>query len=257
LRGSKHPKVFWFFFSKKNGLPYVWRMKFGVLGSSGRVGSLVAEEVSARGDTVARDGDWAGCAAIVDFTHPSRIEAHAAALTEAGIPWVLGTTGLTDDQQALVAQAATRIPIVQAANFSAGVTLVLEIARRLAEALPADAYDAEILESHHRQKIDAPSGTALALGRAVATGRGTPMLVREAQGARAPGAIGFASLRAGQVVGEHTLLFAGATEQIFLGHKALDRRMFAQGAVRAALWVQGRAPGLYDMTDVLGIRDAP
>jgi 4-hydroxy-tetrahydrodipicolinate reductase len=232
-------------------------MKFGVAGARGRMGRLVAEEFATRGDIVADDGNWAGCAAVVDFTHPSRIDAHAGALTTEGVPWVLGTTGLTDAQQALVERAATLIPVVQAANFSAGVTLVLDIARRLAEALPADAYDAEILETHHRQKIDAPSGTALALGRAVAAGRGTPMVAREAQGARSPGAIGFASLRAGQVVGEHTLLFAGADEQIFIGHKALDRRMFAQGAVRAALWVQGRPPGLYDMTDVMGIRDAP
>jgi 4-hydroxy-tetrahydrodipicolinate reductase len=232
-------------------------MKFGVPGSSGRLGSLVAEEVSAQGAKVADDGDWVGCVAVIDFTHPSRIEAHASRLAAAGVPWVLGTTGLSDAQQAMVEQAASLIPIVQAANFSAGVTLLLDIARRLAAALPADSFDAEILETHHRQKIDAPSGTALALGRAVADGRGTPMRVRPAQGARAPGAIGFASLRAGQVVGEHTLLFAGAAEQIFIGHRALDRRMFAQGAVRAALWLQGRPPGLYDMTDVIGIRHTP
>jgi 4-hydroxy-tetrahydrodipicolinate reductase len=147
--------------------------------------------------------------------------------------------------------------VVQAANFSAGVTLVLNIAHRLAALLPPEAYDAEILETHHRQKIDSPSGTALAIGQAVAAGRRTPMVVRAPVGARRDGDIGFASVRAGQVVGEHTLLFASAAEQISLSHKALDRRMFAQGAVRAAVWAVGRPAGLYDMNDVMGLRTAP
>jgi 4-hydroxy-tetrahydrodipicolinate reductase len=232
-------------------------MKTGVAGAGGRMGRLVTEEVLARGGSVADAADWAGCDAVIDFTHPDRVAPHASLLAEAGVAWVLGTTGLTGAQQSLVEAAAVRIPVVQAANFSTGVTLVLELARRLAASLPPDVYDAEILETHHRQKIDAPSGTALALGHAVAAGRGEPMVVRAQQGAREAGAIGFASLRAGQVVGEHTLLFASAAEQIFLGHKALDRRMFAQGAVRAAAWVVGKPPGLYDMNDVMGLRTTP
>jgi 4-hydroxy-tetrahydrodipicolinate reductase len=220
------------------------------------MGRLVTEEILARGDHVAEPGAWDGADAVIDFTHPDRIEPQVSLLADAGVPWVLGTTGLRSAQQSLVAAAATRIPIVQAANFSAGVTLVLDIARRLAAMLPPEVYDAEILETHHRQKIDSPSGTALAIGQAVAAGRGAPMVVRAPQGARQDGEIGFASVRAGQVVGEHTLLFAGAAEQICLTHKALDRRMFAQGAVRAAAWAVGKPPGLYDMTDVLGLRHA-
>src|SRR5205823_3043511 len=135
--------------------------------------------------------------------------------------------------------------------FAPGVSLVLALAERMAAALPAETYDAEILEMHHRQKVDAPSGTAVALGRAVAKGRGIDLSdVTESgrdghTGPRKPGAIGFAALRGGQVVGEHTLLFASATEHIALTHRAFERRAFATGAVRAALWVSGREPGLY------------
>jgi 4-hydroxy-tetrahydrodipicolinate reductase len=137
---------------------------------------------------------------------------------------------------------------------------VLALARRLAAALPPDEYDAEILDMHHRQKVDAPSGTALALGRAVATGRGVSLETvaqTDRTGARPTGAIGFAALRGGQVVGEHTLLFASGTEQIALTHRAFDRRVFARGAVRAAFWTEGKAPGLYSMMDVLGMNEGP
>ena len=232
-------------------------MKIGVAGIGGRMGRLVAEAAAAGGAIVAGDDAWSRCDAVIDFTHPDRIAGHARQLAEAKTAWILGTTGLTEAQQQLVIEAAACIPVVQAANFSAGVTLLLDIARRLGEALPGDSYDAEILDIHHRQKVDSPSGTALALGRAVAEGRGAPMEIRPADGPRKDGAIGFAALRAGQVVGEHTLVFAGETEHITLGHKALDRRMFAQGAVRAAFWVQGRPPGLYGMTDVMGISKTP
>jgi 4-hydroxy-tetrahydrodipicolinate reductase len=182
-------------------------------------------------------------------------------LAEAGCAWVLGTTGLSEADQEAVREAARRIPVVQAANFSPGVTLLLALAERLGAALPADTYDAEILEMHHRQKTDAPSGTALALGEAVARGRDVSLeafAVRARDGdtgPRPPGAIGFASLRGGQVVGEHTLLFAAGDEQIALTHRAFDRGVFARGAVRAAMWVHGRQPGLYGMQDVLGMAD--
>jgi 4-hydroxy-tetrahydrodipicolinate reductase len=157
--------------------------------------------------------------------------------------------------------AAKKICIVQAANFSPGVNLVLALAERLARALPPEEYDAEILEMHHRQKVDAPSGTALALGRAVAAGRDADFdavvqLGRTGHtGPRAQGAIGFAALRGGQVVGEHTLLFASSTEHIALTHRAFDRRVFARGAVRAAFWAKGKPPGLYSMMDVLGMNE--
>ena len=148
---------------------------------------------------------------------------------------------------------------MQAANFSPGVNLVLALARQLGAALPAEAYDAEILEMHHRQKVDAPSGTALALGRAVAAGRGVrfedvAIYGREGHtGPRPQGGIGFAALRGGQVVGDHTLIFAAGDEQISLTHRAFDRRAFARGAVRAALWAHGKQPGRYSMMDVLGM----
>ena len=159
--------------------------------------------------------------------------------------------------EALVADAATRIPVVYAPNFAPGVTLLLALAERMAASLPAARYDAEIVEMHHRQKVDAPSGTAIGLGRAVARGRGVRLEdVMESgrtghTGARREGAIGFAALRGGQVVGEHTLLFAAGDEHIALTHRAFDRRAFANGAVRAALWLPPVA-GLYGMSDVLG-----
>jgi 4-hydroxy-tetrahydrodipicolinate reductase len=253
--------------------------RIGIAGIAGRMGRILAELVPDTGATlvggidrpelaaaqgVHRFPDIAALATaadvVVDFTHAAAVAPHAAALAEAGCAWVLGTTGLAAADDAAVADAARRIAIVQAANFSPGVNLVLALAERMAAALPADAYDAEIVEMHHRQKVDAPSGTAVALGRAVARGRGVDLAaVRESgrdghTGARKPGAIGFAALRGGQVVGEHTLLFAAADEQIALTHRAFDRRAFASGAIRAGLWVAGRPPGLYGMPDVLGVR---
>ncbi len=196
---------------------------------------------------------------MIDFTHAGAARRHARALAEAAVGWVLGTSGLQAADEAAVAAAARRIPVVYAANFSPGMTLMLGLAEAMAGALPASGYDAEILEMHHRQKLDAPSGTAIGLGRAVAKGRGVALepLMRSGRhgdvGPRADGEIGFASLRGGQVVGEHTLLFAGAGEQIALTHRAFDRRIYASGAVRAALWLAGRPAGLYSMRDVIGI----
>jgi len=249
----------------------------GIAGIAGRMGRLLAEEVAAANLTLAggidRPGatiegarpyaDIAALAAaadvVVDFTHASTAAGHARALAAAGTAWVLGTTGLTAADDAAVAEAARHVPVVYAPNFSTGVNLVLALAERMAAALPAGQYDAEIVEMHHRQKVDAPSGTAIGLGRAVAKGRGV-VLEEVAEsgrqghtGARRTGAIGFAALRGGQVVGEHTLLFAGATEHIAITHRAFDRRAFATGAVRAALWTRGRPAGLYSMMDVLGI----
>jgi 4-hydroxy-tetrahydrodipicolinate reductase len=197
---------------------------------------------------------------VIDFTHAETARTHANALAQAGTAWVLGSSGLSAADEAAVGEAARRVPVVYAANFSAGVTLVLALAERMAAALPADAYDAEIVEMHHRQKVDAPSGTAIGIARAVARGRGIALegameAGRHGQtGARRSGAIGLASLRGGQVVGEHTLIFAAADEQIALTHRAFARRAFAAGAVRAALWAARQPAGLYDMADVLGVR---
>jgi 4-hydroxy-tetrahydrodipicolinate reductase len=199
------------------------------------------------------------CDAIIDFTQPAAVEAHAAACARTGIAWVLGTTGLSAADQQVVQRASAASAIVQAANFAPGMVLVTAIARQLAKALAAETYDAEIVEMHHRQKRDAPSGTALALGRAVAAGRGVDFtsvatLARDGiTGPRREGAIGFAALRGGQVVGDHSVMFAADDEQIVLTHRALNRGIFAAGAVQAALWTQGRVAGLYSMMDVLGI----
>ena len=197
---------------------------------------------------------------VIDFTHAESVTGHAALLAGAGVSWVLGTSGLDAVAEQAVREAARTIPVVYAPNFAPGVNLVLALAERMGAALPADRYDAEIVEMHHRQKVDAPSGTAVGLGRAVARGRGVDLADvmlsgRDGHtGPRPPGAIGFAALRGGQVVGEHTLLFAAGDEHIALTHRAFDRRAFAVGAVQAACWVVGRAPGLYDMMDVLGMR---
>lgn len=251
-------------------------MRIAIAGVAGRMGRMVAEicaeqglalaggtlragEAAPEGVTIFADAAAlaASCDALIDFTNPAAVADHARACAGHGIAWVLGTTGLSKSDQAAIDRASREIAVVQAANFSAGVTIMLELARQLGAALPAGDYDAEILEMHHGRKLDAPSGTALALGRAVANGRGEPDQVlpgpADRSGARPPGAIGFASLRGGQVVGRHSLLFASEAEHITITHEALDRRVFAAGAVRAALWTQGRPPGLYGMNDVLGI----
>jgi 4-hydroxy-tetrahydrodipicolinate reductase len=252
-------------------------MRIGIAGITGRMGRLLAGEVERAGATLVGGIDagdqpaegvrlFAGIAAlaaaselVLDFTHASAAQGHAAALAEAGVAWVLGTSGLSAEDEAAVRTAASRIPLVWAANFSPGVTLVLDAAERLAAALPAEDYDAEIIEMHHRHKVDAPSGTAIALGRAVAAGRGVDLATVAERGRdghtgpRRPGGIGFAALRGGQVVGEHTLIFAGRSEHIELTHRAFDRRSFATGAVRAAMWLNGKPPGLYGMRDVLGL----
>ncbi len=244
-------------------------LRVAIAGITGRMGRLLEQEVAAAGLVLvggsSRSGDALASVAeaadvVIDFTNASTVAAHAEVLLQRRVAWVLGTSGLSAADEACVQAAAEVIPVVYAANFAPGVTLVLALAERMAAALPAERYDAEIVEMHHRQKVDAPSGTAVALGRAVAKGRGVALeAVSESgrsghTGPRKPGAIGFASLRGGQVVGEHTLLFAAGDEHIALTHRAFDRRAFAVGAVQAAGWLAGRPAGLYDMADVLGIR---
>ena len=243
-------------------------LRIGIAGITGRMGKLLVEEVAAASATLSgglRQGEpaaplFAASDVVIDFTNAATAEAHAAAAAAAGTPLVLGSSGLSAAQEAALTEAARQVPIVYAANFATGVNLVLAMAERMAAALPAAQYDAEILEMHHRQKVDAPSGTAIALGRAVARGRGTTLEEAGTEsgrdghcGARGTGTIGFAALRGGQVVGEHSLIFAAGAEQIVLTHRSFDRRAYATGAVRAALWLKGRAPGLYDMRHVLGM----
>lgn len=204
----------------------------------------------------------AGVDVLIDFTRPEGTVAHATACARAGVGLVAGTTGLSAAHKAAIAQSARTIPIVQSANMSVGVNVLADLAARAAAALGA-AYDIEIVEMHHRHKVDAPSGTALMLGEAAAKGAGIDLskngvYAREGvTGERKPGTIGFATLRGGDVVGEHVVVFAGTGERVELAHRATSRRMFADGALRAARFVaalrrEGRA-GLYDMRDVLGL----
>jgi 4-hydroxy-tetrahydrodipicolinate reductase len=243
--------------------------QIGIAGIAGRMGRLLAG-VAARLATLSggtsRSGatpdgagwfpDIAALAAssdiVIDFTHASAVAGHAAALASAGTAWVLGTTGYSPADADAIAAAARVIPVIASPNFCTGVNLLLLLAERLSAALPAVPYDAEILEMHHRQKLDSPSGTALALGRAVAAGRGVALEDVTRDGPRRDGDIGFASLRGGQVVGSHSVLFTSGEEQIVLSHHAFDRRVFAVGAVRAALWLVDKPPALYTMRDVLG-----
>jgi 4-hydroxy-tetrahydrodipicolinate reductase len=262
----------------------------GVTGSGGRMGRMLVAEIAATAGCrvaggseapgsalIGRDlGELAGIGALgvtvaatpaaafaaadvmIDFTAPAASVAHAAAAAAAGKPLVIGTTGLDADQAAALRESARRTAIVWAPNMSLGVNLLLGLVRQAAERLD-QAYDIEVLEMHHRHKVDAPSGTALALGRAAAAGRKIDLGERSQRvrdghtGARRDGDIGFATLRGGDVVGDHVVIFAGAGERIELAHRAASRQIYARGAVRAARWVIGRAPGLYGMDDVLGL----
>jgi len=199
-----------------------------------------------------------GARVAIDFTLPQASVRHARLCAERSCALVIGTTGQDAAATGQIEAAAKSIPIVMAPNMSLGVNLLLRLAELAARALDQD-YDAEVYEAHHRHKVDAPSGTALALGRAVAAGRGldfekVAILARQGHvGARPRGAIGFSVARGGDIVGDHRLIFAGNGEQLELSHHAQDRSGFAQGALAAARWVVGRPPGLYSMRDVLGI----
>jgi 4-hydroxy-tetrahydrodipicolinate reductase len=198
--------------------------------------------------------------AVVDFTAPEATLQHAALAAQARLTHVIGTTGLERQHLEKLAAAARHAVIVRSGNMSVGVNLLTVLARRAAAVLGPE-YDIEIVEMHHRGKVDAPSGTALMLGEAVAAGRKVNLADASERGrggftgARAQGAIGFASLRGGDVIGEHQVIFAGPGERVLLGHIAGDRTLFARGALRAAIWGQDQPPGQYTMIDVLGLRD--
>ena len=201
---------------------------------------------------------FAKAQAVVDFTSPSATVEFAALAAQARAVHVIGTTGLDAEHLAKIAAASRHATIIRAGNMSLGVNLLTRLTQKVAAALDAD-WDIEIVEAHHRMKVDAPSGTALMLGQAAADGRGvslddTRVSGRDGiTGARAKGSIGFSAIRGGDIVGEHDVIFAGEGERIILRHLATDRAIFARGALRAALWGQGQKPGQYDMMDVLGI----
>lgn len=268
-------------------------MKIGVLGCAGRMGlAIIKEVIGTEGCSLAGGTEVTGHPAIgqdlgslvggddlginvhddasllteradvvIEFSTSEATIRHAALAAEHGTAHVIGTTGLDKAAEGRLRDAATRVPIVWAANMSLGVNLLNGLTERVARTLAAEAFDIEVVEIHHRHKIDAPSGTALMLGRAAARGRGVDLDEAADRGrdgmtgARRTGAIGFAALRGGDVVGDHTVVFAGLGERLELTHKAADRRIYARGAVHAARWLEGRQAGLYDMADVLGLND--
>lgn len=236
--------------TERAGSPWIGRDLGEALGG-GATGVLVSDdplEVFARSQ------------AVLDFTTPPATVAHATLAAQARLVHVIGTTGLEREDIEKLAAAARHAVIVRAGNMSVGVNLLTVMARRMAAVLGPE-YDVEIVEMHHRAKVDAPSGTALMLGEAVAAGRRVNLADAAERGrdgvtgARGDGAIGFASLRGGDVIGEHEVIFAGPGERVSLKHIATDRMLFARGAIRAALWGQDKSPGQYSMIDVLGLRD--
>jgi 4-hydroxy-tetrahydrodipicolinate reductase len=258
-------------------------LRLGVAGALGRMGQAVIALASARDDIeLAAAFDRPGahpasvqgvevvsaqsalpiCDAIIDFTTAQASTALARlAAAHGGPALVIGSTGFSDEEESVLAEASARIAIVKSGNFSLGFNVMAGLVAQAARRLGAEAWDIEILEAHHRRKVDAPSGSALMLGEAAAGGRGVSLAeasVRGRDGMTGPrpaGAIGFAVVRGGGVVGEHSVILAAEDEIVTLSHSARDRRLFARGAVEAALWVRGRPPGLYDMRDVLGFRD--
>jgi 4-hydroxy-tetrahydrodipicolinate reductase len=197
---------------------------------------------------------------VIDFSTPAATREFSALAARKGIAHIVGTTGLSEDDLAALRSASDRSAIVQSGNMSLGVNLLAALVRKAAAALGED-FDIEVVEMHHRMKVDAPSGTALLLGAAAAEGRAIDLKHRSVRvrdgvtGARTPGDIGFATVRGGTIVGEHSVLFAGPGERIELAHRAEDRSLFARGALQAALWARGKPPGYYTMVDVLGLSD--
>lgn len=238
----------------------------GIYGSAGRMGRAIADIVGDAGGTVAGGVDAGDdplplaqeADVLVDFSTPTALESHLHAARIAGTAMVVGTTGLSMTHSALIDAAATEIAVLQTGNTSVGVTLLGILVREAAARLGPE-WDIEIVEMHHRHKVDAPSGTALLLGEAAARGRGTTLGEVRVDGRagltgeRSDGTIGIASLRGGSVIGDHCVVFAGEGERIELGHRGDDRTIFAKGAVRAALWLAGQPAGRYRMGDVLGL----
>ncbi|ALJ16221.1 4-hydroxy-tetrahydrodipicolinate reductase [Sphingopyxis macrogoltabida] len=237
----------------------------GIIGSEGRMGVALAAAIAEAGQQrlgIDKGGDVAALAAdagvLVDFSSPAALEATLDACVAAKTPIVIGTTGLEERHHWLIDEAAKDVAVLQTGNTSLGVTLLAHLVREAAARLGAD-WDIEVLEMHHRMKVDAPSGTALLLGQAAAEGRGISLDTCSERGrdgltgARGHGKIGFASLRGGTVAGDHDVIFAGSEEMITLSHRAENRMIFARGAVRAALWLIHQPPGRYTMPEVLGL----
>lgn len=242
-------------------------MKVAILGAAGRMGQMLVKlaEADPALSVVAQidvadgyDATWPeGTEAVVDFSFHAAVAPNVEKAAAQGLAYVIGTTGLTPGEQARVDACAAKIPVVQAANYSLGVNLLLALVRQAAAALGSQ-YDVEVVEMHHRHKKDAPSGTALMLANAAAEGRGVKLADvacygrQGLVGERPAGEIALHALRGGSVVGDHTVMFAGDVERVEITHRAQSREAFAAGALRAAIWAAGRRPGKYDMRDVLG-----
>jgi 4-hydroxy-tetrahydrodipicolinate reductase len=226
-----------------------------IFGASGRMGQAIAEAVELRDDVKISEHRPD---VFVDFSVPDAVEEHLRAARSAGKPILVGTTGLEPEHQSMIDEAAAGIAVIQAANTSLGVNLLAHLVRETAARLGED-WDVEIVEMHHRLKVDCPSGTALMLGRAAAEGRGMELETAADRGRdgiagpRQPGRIGFASLRGGTVAGDHQVIFASESERIELGHRAESRAIFARGAIEAAVWLADKPAGRYTMADVLGL----
>jgi 4-hydroxy-tetrahydrodipicolinate reductase len=240
--------------------------RIGIVGSAGRMGHALADAIGEAGQQMAggvdRGDNVAALAAksdaLVDFSSPAALGATLDACVGHGIPLLIGTTGLTADNHAAIDAAAKQIAVLQTGNTSLGVTMLAALVEQAAARL-GDDWDIEIVEMHHRNKVDAPSGTAILLGEAAARGRTIDLATHTESGrdghtgARATGAIGFAALRGGTVAGEHSVILAGEQERITLSHSAENRAIFARGAVRGAIWLTGKPAGRYTMNDVLGL----
>ena len=240
--------------------------RIGIIGSEGRMGRALAQAIADARETLAGGVDKGGEVAalaeaadvVLDFSSPDALEANLGAATAAGVPILVGTTGLAERHDWLIDRAADEVAVLQTGNTSLGVAMLAYLVREAASRLGED-WDIEIVETHHRMKVDAPSGTALLLGEAAAAGRGVGLAqvaVRGRDGltgARADGAIGFASVRGGSAAGDHRVLFLGLDERIALSHHAESRAIFARGAVRAAQWLIGKPAGRYTMAEVLGL----
>jgi 4-hydroxy-tetrahydrodipicolinate reductase len=242
--------------------------KIGILGAAGRMGRAIAEAAPAMGVTLAGGVDRAGVVfgpsadaaelalasnVLIDFSAPDALLRHLDVARVDGGAIVVGTTGLTAEHHRAIDVAAKDIAVLQAANMSLGVNLLAALVEQAAARLGTD-WDIEVLEMHHRHKVDAPSGTALLLGEAAARGRGIPLdPTIDRTGARIEGAIGFATLRGGSVAGDHQVMLAAEGERLELGHRAESRSIFARGALKAALWLAGKPAGRYGMADVLGL----
>ncbi|MCV0384202.1 MAG: 4-hydroxy-tetrahydrodipicolinate reductase [Erythrobacter sp.] len=240
--------------------------RIGIIGSEGRMGQAIAALLEGADHELAGGADRGGDAArladtsdvLIDFSSPQALSITLHAAIGAGVPVVIGTTGLTEDNHRAIDEAARAVPILQTGNTSLGVTLLAHSVEEAAKRLGPD-WDIEIVEMHHRMKVDAPSGTALLLGEAAARGRGIDLADNAESGRdghtgeRGRGVIGFAALRGGTVAGEHSVILAGEEERITLSHHAENRAIFARGALRAAEWLIGRPPGRYAMDDVLDL----